>query len=224
MASGKRASMREGPLAALFRKTETDGLEDDAARRAPQPAEAAARSRRAGAAPRRSRRGAPRADAAGAPAPRVLLRPPGEHDGPALASPRRRPRPTTSGAPAARVARPAQPHAARRRRRRRRRERRQPHDRGRGPGRRVPRLQHRRAVAAVVRRAREAPARRATSRAGSAPAPTPTRAAPPRWRTPTGSSRCCAARTWCSSPPARAAAPARAPRPWWRASPASSAR
>ena len=28
MASGKRASMREGPLAALFRKTETDGLED----------------------------------------------------------------------------------------------------------------------------------------------------------------------------------------------------
>ena len=31
MASGKRASMREGPLAALFRKTETEGLEDDAA-------------------------------------------------------------------------------------------------------------------------------------------------------------------------------------------------
>src|SRR5688572_1316298 len=28
MASGKRASMREGPLAALFRKTETEGLED----------------------------------------------------------------------------------------------------------------------------------------------------------------------------------------------------
>jgi cell division protein FtsZ len=31
MASGKRASMREGPLAALFRKTETDGLEDEQA-------------------------------------------------------------------------------------------------------------------------------------------------------------------------------------------------
>ena len=31
MASGKRASMREGPLAALFRKTETDGLEGEAA-------------------------------------------------------------------------------------------------------------------------------------------------------------------------------------------------
>ena len=30
MASGKRASMREGPLAALFRKTETEGLEDSA--------------------------------------------------------------------------------------------------------------------------------------------------------------------------------------------------
>ena len=29
MASGKRASMREGPLAALFRKTETDGLSDE---------------------------------------------------------------------------------------------------------------------------------------------------------------------------------------------------
>ncbi|MEA2352901.1 MAG: hypothetical protein QOJ14_1315, partial [Thermoleophilaceae bacterium] len=27
MASGKRASMREGPLAALFRKTEEEGLE-----------------------------------------------------------------------------------------------------------------------------------------------------------------------------------------------------
>ena len=28
MGSGKRASMREGPLAALFRKTETEGLEE----------------------------------------------------------------------------------------------------------------------------------------------------------------------------------------------------
>ena len=34
MGSGKRASMREGPLAALFRKTETEGLEPRAARRA----------------------------------------------------------------------------------------------------------------------------------------------------------------------------------------------
>jgi cell division protein FtsZ len=35
MGSGKRASMREGPLAALFRKTETDGLEPPAEARAP---------------------------------------------------------------------------------------------------------------------------------------------------------------------------------------------
>ena len=33
MASGKRASMREGPLAALFRKTEEDGLDDGAKQR-----------------------------------------------------------------------------------------------------------------------------------------------------------------------------------------------
>ena len=33
MASGKRASMREGPLAALFRKTEEEGLEGDPAGR-----------------------------------------------------------------------------------------------------------------------------------------------------------------------------------------------
>jgi cell division protein FtsZ len=45
MGSGKRASMREGPLAALFRKTETDGLQPpveapprEAAERAPEPA------------------------------------------------------------------------------------------------------------------------------------------------------------------------------------------
>jgi len=45
MGSGKRASMREGPLAALFRKTETEGLQPpieapvrDAAERAPEPA------------------------------------------------------------------------------------------------------------------------------------------------------------------------------------------
>src|SRR3954463_14134007 len=38
MASGKRASMREGPLAALFRKTETEGLPPAVApERAPAP-------------------------------------------------------------------------------------------------------------------------------------------------------------------------------------------
>src|SRR6476619_2949955 len=35
MGSGKRASMREGPLAALFRKTETEGLEPQNAPAAP---------------------------------------------------------------------------------------------------------------------------------------------------------------------------------------------
>jgi cell division protein FtsZ len=39
MGSGKRASMREGPLAALFRKTETEGLEPAPAQDAPPPAQ-----------------------------------------------------------------------------------------------------------------------------------------------------------------------------------------
>jgi cell division protein FtsZ len=38
MGSGKRASMREGPLAALFRKTETDGLEAPLSRAPAEPA------------------------------------------------------------------------------------------------------------------------------------------------------------------------------------------
>jgi cell division protein FtsZ len=37
MASGKRASMREGPLAALFRKTETEGLQDEPRASSPDP-------------------------------------------------------------------------------------------------------------------------------------------------------------------------------------------
>jgi cell division protein FtsZ len=42
MASGKRASMREGPLAALFRKTETEGLENGIPPTAPAAASASA--------------------------------------------------------------------------------------------------------------------------------------------------------------------------------------
>ena len=42
MASGKRASMREGPLAALFRKTELEGLQDEAEAAPPDPPPAAA--------------------------------------------------------------------------------------------------------------------------------------------------------------------------------------
>src|SRR4051794_30063957 len=41
MERGKRASMREGPLAALFRKTEEEGLEEKPAAPGPQPAERA---------------------------------------------------------------------------------------------------------------------------------------------------------------------------------------
>jgi cell division protein FtsZ len=41
MGSGKRASMREGPLANLFRKTETEGLEPRAEQREPEPPERA---------------------------------------------------------------------------------------------------------------------------------------------------------------------------------------
>ena len=77
MAGSKRASMREGPLAALFRKTETEGLEDGA--------EAPARPAAAPAA-----EDAPTHPvAAGAAAPRLLLRPAGEPDGPAERTSRR---------------------------------------------------------------------------------------------------------------------------------------
>ena len=62
MGSGKRASMREGPLANLFRKTETDGLEPPRAEE-----------------PQMPERSHPHA--AGAPASRVLERGPRRHDG-----------------------------------------------------------------------------------------------------------------------------------------------
>jgi cell division protein FtsZ len=65
MASGKRASMREGPLAALFRKTEEDGLEPEAKGRH-QDREAARReqSRPESAAPQPRREPAPETPAA----------------------------------------------------------------------------------------------------------------------------------------------------------------
>ena len=94
MGSGKRASMREGPLANLFRKTETDGLEPP---RAEEPHGLPERAH---------------AHAAGAPAARVLERDPGRHDGSAgRADTRtfpRRPRATTSG-PRSREQRPGTP-------------------------------------------------------------------------------------------------------------------
>ena len=107
MANGKRASMREGPLAALFRKTE-EAEEASRPRRAERPRRAAAPraapsaaaahpretglphpalgAREPGAAGAESRVPTP----AGAPAPRLLLGDPREHDGaPAPARPRR---------------------------------------------------------------------------------------------------------------------------------------
>ena len=58
MANPKRASMREGPLAALFRKTEDDAPERG--RRPTEPAPEPRRAARARAAPSRSPRAQPR--------------------------------------------------------------------------------------------------------------------------------------------------------------------
>ncbi len=65
MGSGKRASMREGPLAALFRKTETEGLEP------PAPAAAQPESRARAA---REQQPAPAAEAPRTPTPQERLR------------------------------------------------------------------------------------------------------------------------------------------------------
>src|SRR5687767_5718258 len=46
MGSGKRASMREGPLANLFRKTETEGLQDPPPQMPPQDSHPPAPDRR----------------------------------------------------------------------------------------------------------------------------------------------------------------------------------
>ena len=170
MASGKRASMREGPLAALFRKTDEDGTAEREPRAARRRGRRARRARGARAPPPSpSPRPAPvagvRRRAADGPRPRMptpqerlrhafSLRDPRGHARPAA-----RPRPrdayaalrarrsSTSPPPRAGVGKPVH---ARRRRRRRRRQRGQPHGRGRGRGRRVHRHQHRPPVAAAV--------------------------------------------------------------------------
>ena len=112
----------------------------------------------------------------------------------------------------------------RHRRRRRRQQRRQPDDPGRDDGRRVHRLQHGRPGAPAVGRPAQDPHRRQDH-------PRPRRrrrrrasaSARPR-RTARRSPRRSATRTWCSSPPASAAAPARARHRSWPRSPRSSAR
>ena len=74
MASGKRASMREGPLAALFRKTETEGLEDrEGAEQAP-PEPPRAEERRPAPAPAPEPAPAPRAEEPRVPSPQERLR------------------------------------------------------------------------------------------------------------------------------------------------------
>ena len=181
MGSGKRASMREGPLAALFRKTETEGLEPP-----PRAARAAARAARE---PRRRAEPAP-AEAPRVPTPQERLRHAFSSDLPEnmMSPPAHEPPPPAPAAyypPAARGGRRAA--AARRRRRRRRRQRGQPDDRGRG-GRRASSspstpTRSRCSSPTRTRRCRSAP----TSRAGSAPARIPSAAATPRWRTTTGS-------------------------------------
>ena len=230
MANSKRASMREGPLAALFRKTEDGG----APRRRPRlRGRAAAAGRRAAGgpdagraplAPRPLRRRGPRR-AASHPDAEERLRnvfssdiPENILDGPGA-------RTRYAMEPDSAAGSDARPGAARRRRRRRRRERGQPHDRGRRRGRRLHRRQHRRAVARAVR-ARTSivhigARRHARPRLGLEPRARP-QGRPGGLRPP--QRRCSRAPTWSSSRPAPAAAPARARRPSWRASRASWAR
>ena len=210
MASGKRASMREGPLAELFRKTETDPEAG-----VPKPPPAAGTGARAEPARR-----LPRRQARATPTPQERLR----H---AFCSDL----PENVMEPVASVR--ARPAAGRRHvvlelghadvgvRR----------DEGRpavirvvgvgGAGvNAVNRMIEAEvdgveflavntdvAVAAVARRRTSRCTSARTSRAASAPARTRSSAATPRWRTTTASSRCSRAPTWSSSPPARAAAP-----------------
>src|SRR5688572_27965717 len=77
MASGKRASMREGPLAALFRKTETEGLQDSepaAAAPPPGPAPVPEPAPEAGVGGRNPLPRAPRAEEPRVPTPQERLR------------------------------------------------------------------------------------------------------------------------------------------------------
>ena len=238
----KRASMREGPLAALFRKT--DGGRDAACggRRADARRSARARAAAADAAEpelpgrRAARRAAPQERlraAFSSDIPANVMEPAPARRAGARAGARAR-APAAVGASvhahhrAAGALSPAQPVGT-------------PVLRVVGVGgagvnavnrmveaevarRRVHRPQHRPAVAAAVRRGPHAAHRRrghARARLGLQPRRS---AARRRWRTTTRSRRCSRARTWSSSRPAPAAARARARRPSSRASPASSAR
>ena len=165
MASGKRASMREGPLAALFRSTEEGQQErggrseEDAARSEEiRTRDERRRHRRSGRGARPRPRTQPRPDAAAramrasrrrrSDCARLLARRSPRTSWSAPAETARHGRATRPGAdPSARLAADAGPGPARGRCRRCRRQRRRPDDRGRDHGRRVHRGQHRHAVA-----------------------------------------------------------------------------
>ena len=223
----KRVSMREGPLAELFRATE-----------AAQRAQAEERPRK-----RERRRGSRRARAdPRPPEPAAILR--------RYPSPRRRlrrrararaaPVEPAEPQPVARWLEPLPENPARleraarqrvlprgdprRRRRRRRPERARPDDRRRHHPGRLHRGQHRHPAAADERRADEDPHRQRAHRGPRLRRRPRDRPPVGRGRATTSSSGRCAAPTWSSSPPARAAAPARARRRSSRGSRASSAR
>ena len=230
----KRASMREGPLAELFRATEAAQQQDEGRRaKADAPAEEPQEqtvehvptweesvenvARPAPAAAAGSRE--PRARAAAAtpePAPEPELPPAAQY----VAARARAAHPPR----AARRRRVVPRRDPRRRRRRRRPERAAPDDGRRPLAGRVHRRQHRHPAAADVGRADEDP-HRPRADAGPRLRRRP-RHRPPRGRggvRPDQDTRSAAA-TWSSSPRARAAAPAPAPRRSSRGSRASSAR
>ena len=254
MASGKRASMREGPLAALFRKTEEEGAEERRARggRAREPVERRARRAPVGAQrPRRGRARRPRPRArrpSPSPSPPSAPAASSRYEGVPTPEERlrygllRRTSPRTSWS-----ARPSRASAPRPRSRRSRSTRPQ------SPLHREPVLR----VVGVggagvnaVNRMIEAQVEGVefiavnTDLQSLEQSSAPTRVhigddatrglgsgADPELGPPGGDrgvrraqGACSRARTWSSSPPAPAAAPARARRPWWRGSRARSAR
>jgi cell division protein FtsZ len=99
MGSGKRASMREGPLAALFRKTDADGLEDQTpAPVAEQPAAAPAAEAPRVPTPQERLRHAFSSDL-----PENMMSPPAAAQPPAAPAPDYPPRPEAMGSPQLRV-------------------------------------------------------------------------------------------------------------------------
>ncbi len=106
---------------------------------------------------------------------------------------------------------------------RRRIECRQPHDRARADRRRVHRRQHRSTGAGFEPGARRGWCSARASRAAWAPAAIPRPERPPPWKAAASWPPPWPGPTWSSSPPAWAAAPAQAQRPWRPRSPARSA-